>query len=107
MVAPHDQVNHIKCKTGTVHHLHRQKIIDLARLEFEHARSNIYKREVAKTRIFHEITENSDKYGNVRGIVNKTRNFDNGIMESSDKYGNVRGTLNKPISCVTDVASLS
>ena len=32
--------------------------------------------EVDKTLNFHGITENSDKYGNVRGIVNKTWNFD-------------------------------
>ena len=54
--------------------------------------------EVDKTRNFHGIhgiTENSDKYGNVRGIVNKTRNFDNGITENSDKYGNVRSIVNK------------
>ena len=31
--------------------------------------------EVDKTRNFHGITENSDKYGNVRGIVKKTLNF--------------------------------
>ena len=34
--------------------------------------------EVDKARNFHGIhgiTENSDKYGSVRGIVNKTRNF--------------------------------
>ena len=38
------------------------------------------KADFDKTRNFHGIhgiTENSDKYGNVRGIVNKTRNFDN------------------------------
>ena len=51
--------------------------------------------EVDKTRNFHGITEKSDKYGNVRGIVNKTRNFDNGITENSDKYGDVRGIVNK------------
>ena len=31
--------------------------------------------EVDKTRKFYGITENSDKYENVRGIVKKTRNF--------------------------------
>ena len=51
--------------------------------------------EVDKTRNFHGITENSDKYGNVRGIVNQTPNFDNGIMENSDKYGNACGIVNK------------
>ena len=31
--------------------------------------------EIDKTQNIHRITENSDKYGNVRGIVKKTRNF--------------------------------
>ena len=55
--------------------------------------------EVYKTRNFHGITENSDKYGNVRGIVNQKLNFDNGITANSDKYGNVRGIVNKTRNC--------
>ena len=60
-------------------------------------------REVDKTRNFHGITENSDKYGNVRGIVTKHGTLIMeirkipipGLTENSNKYGNVRGIVNK------------